>query len=152
MAGLSTGSARPPARSAIAALGLLFVVINLPLVHGLLTADRSVAGGVLVVTVFADLAVLGAAALMVWGTRNARHRGVTVVALGDVVRSRSGFGVERADGGAVTISGEIVELAADRIVIDVGVEHVAVDLDGYACRVGYQQRAQVRCRLSESTT
>ncbi len=104
---------------------------------------------VLWITLFADLVIAGIA-LMLWryGGRRATPR-LRLVAVADVERTRPGGLLER-DGDLWVVSGEVVDRAPGRLVLDVDGERVEIDLDGHANPVGYQQPARVRGRAVDA--
>jgi hypothetical protein len=143
---------RPPTRTLLV-WGLLLVLVNLPLVHVAWTRSRgdggSVSGSGLVVTLVADVVLLGVLLMLVQG-RGPRRRTraqLHAVALGDLERGEPGSALDRIAGTEYLIRGEVADRAADRVVLDLGDRRVVVLLDGHANPVGPQESAQVRGRL-----
>jgi len=92
----------------------------------------------LVITVLADLFLVALVGLML------RFRAVMRVELvlratEDLERCPPGSQLDRLSGMRYVVSGEVVELADDEIVLDLGDRRVRVLLDGYANPAGYQQ-------------
>lgn len=99
--------------------------------------------GALVTTLFIDV-FLVAMALLLWRFRSALRPELELLATDDVERCPPGSLLERVDGNAYVVRGEVEELGPDRLVLLVGDRRVAVRLDGHANPVGHQQSAQVR--------
>lgn len=98
------------------------------------------------ITLFADLALLGCALLLL------RYRGrlrpeLRMVAMEDVVRCPPGAVLDRVEGVVYVVCGEVAEIGDDEIVLEVGERRVRVHLDGHANAVGYQQPAKVTGRM-----
>ncbi|MDF1604548.1 hypothetical protein [Nocardioides sp. YIM 152315] len=129
---------------------LAAVLVNLPLVHSTLIADERPAGSdlstLLVVTLAADVA-LAVAAILLTRHGGPRRPQLRAIAVGDVERCPPGVALDRVEGETYLIRGEVVDIAADRVVIELGDRSVLVLLDGHANPVGHQQAAQVRARL-----
>jgi hypothetical protein len=99
-------------------------------------------------TVFADVVLLLALALLL---RRRPDGPLRLVALEDVRRARPGGSLERLSPTTYEVTGEVSLIEADAVVLDVGGQQVRVDLGEFDNPVGYEQPAQVRCRLPEST-
>ncbi len=98
-------------------------------------------------TVFADLVLLGIAALT-WrfaGTIGRRPE-LRMVATDDLQRCKPGAGLEQV-GDLWVAKGEVVEKSDDTVVLDLGDRRVVVELAGFANPVGYQQPAQAVGRM-----
>lgn len=100
----------------------------------------------LVITLVVDAILLGLLLLLRRG-RYSRPLPVRVAALHDVERCPPGTAWEEVDEGVYLARGEVVGVADDEIVLDVGDRTVVVILDGHRNEVGWQQPAQVRGRL-----
>ena len=98
-------------------------------------------------TVFADLVLLGIAALT-WrfGGTIGRRPDLRMVATDDVQRCKPGAGLEQV-GDLWVAKGEVVEKSDDTVVLDLGDRRVVVELAGFANPVGYQQPAQAVGRM-----
>jgi hypothetical protein len=125
---------------------LLVLLVNLPLVHGSWTDPGAVSPALVVFTLGADALVV-AVGLLLWRAGPPRRPPLQAVALEDVARCPPGTALERIALETYLIRGEITEIEADRLVLDVGGRSVVVHLDGHRNPVGYQQPAQVRVRL-----
>ena len=104
---------------------------------------------VLVATLIADL-VLVIAVLLFWrfrGRMGHLRAELRAVALEDVERCPPGMLLTRLHAEDYLIQGEVLEVAPDSIVLDLGNRRVVVLLDGHANPVGHQQSAQVRARM-----
>ncbi|MDO9455207.1 hypothetical protein [Nocardioides sp.] len=111
-------------------------------------AAGELGAGLLVgLTVFADVVLLLALVLML----RRRTGPLALVALEDVRRARPGGRLERLTPTTYLVTGEVSLIEADAVVLDVGDREVRVDLGGFENPVGYEQPAQVRCRLPESS-
>lgn len=106
------------------------------------------AGLLVVLTVFADVVLLIALVLMM----RRRAGPMRLVALEDVARARHGGRLERLSPTTYLVVGEVSLVEADAVVLDTGAQSVWIDLSGFANPVGYEQPAQVRCRLPDSAT
>jgi hypothetical protein len=127
-------------------VALLAVMVNLPLVHSTVTHAEVARPLVLLgVTLAFDLLLVGVIVLAV--RYGGRARIVEAVALADVQRCPPGGVLEQVDDGRWDLRGEVVEIAPDRVVLDLGERRVLVYLDGHANPVGYQQPARVAVRL-----
>jgi hypothetical protein len=143
---------RPPTRTLLV-WGLLVVLVNLPVLDVALTRSTghggSVTGSGVVVTVVADLVLLGVLLMLVQGrgprlrTRAPLH----AVALDDLERGEPGSALDRIAGTEYLIRGQVADRAEDRVVLDLGDRRVVVLLDGHANPVEPPQTAQVRGRL-----
>ena len=96
----------------------------------------------LVVTLLADLFLVAMVILMV------RFRAVMRVELvlratEDLERCPPGARLDRIEGLRYVVSGDVVEIEDDEIVLDLGDRRVRVLLDGHANPAGYQQSARV---------
>lgn len=100
----------------------------------------------LLITLFADLVLVGMVALM-WRPGLRRTTDVHLVALGDVERARPGASLEQLDADRYVVCGEVLAISDDTVVLDLGDRRVTVELDGNSCPVGYQQPARVTGRL-----
>jgi hypothetical protein len=137
-------------------LVLAVLLVNLPLVHATWTEHRGDAsaraeqadlGAFVVVTLVADVA-LAIVALLFWRYGGRRRRPqLRALALGDVERCPPGVALERIREETYLVRGEVVEVADDRVVIELGDRSVLVWLDGHQNPVGHQQAAQVTARL-----
>jgi len=96
----------------------------------------------LVVTIFVDLLLLLAAAL-VWRPGGRERAELVLRATEDVRRCRPGAVLERRDDGQHVVAGEVCAIEPGEIVLDLGDRRVRVLLDGHDNQVGYQQPAQV---------
>lgn len=133
--------------------GLLVVLVNLPLLDVAWGRARGEDGSVStsgwVVTVVADLVLVGVLLMLLQGrgprlrTRAPLH----AVALGDLERGEPGSALDRIAGTEYLIRGEVADQAEDRVVLDLGDRRVVVLLDGHANPVGREESAQVRGRL-----
>lgn len=110
-------------------------------------AGEQGAGVLVVLTVIADVFLLVALVLVL---RRRPDRQLVLVALEDVSRARPGGRLDRLAGSTYFVSGEVTLVEADAVVLDVGSQQVRVELGGFDNPVGYEQPAQVRCRLPES--
>lgn len=104
----------------------------------------------LVATIVADLLLL-VVGLLLWragGRVRTRLRSrLQAVALGDVERCKPEILLERLQAEDYLVRGEVLEVGADRVVLDLGNRTIEVLLDGHANPVGHQQAAQVRARM-----
>jgi hypothetical protein len=102
---------------------------------------------VLGLTIFADLILLGIAALT-WrfGGTLGRRPALRMVATDDVARCKPGAELEQV-GDLWVAKGEVVEKTDDTVVLDLGDRRVVVELAGFANPVGYQQPAQAVGRM-----
>lgn len=102
----------------------------------------------LVATVVADVLLLGVG-LLLWraGGRMRLRSRLQAVALGDVERCKPETLLERLQAEDYLVRGEVLEVAEDRVVLDLGNRTIEVLLDGHANPVGHQQAAQVRARM-----
>jgi hypothetical protein len=106
------------------------------------------AGVLVVLTVVADVFLLVALLLVL----RRRPGGLMVlVAVEDVTRARPGGRLDRLSPTTYFVAGEVTLVEADAVVLDVGTQQVRVELGGFDNPVGYEQPAQVRCRLPESS-
>lgn len=101
----------------------------------------------LVATLIADAVLVLMAVLMLRYGGRTRAR-LTAVALEDVRRCAPETRLERLVAEDYLIRGEVVEVADDRVVLDVGNRTVEVLLGRHHNRVGHQQPAEVRARLT----
>ena len=128
------------------------VLVNLPLVHWLLrddSASGAVPGSgrtVLVATLVADV-LLAIVALLLWRFGLDRRPQLRAVAMEDVQPSAPGTAFDRIGGETFLVRGEVLEVAADHVVLDLGGRSIMVLLDGYQSPVGPHQPAQVQARL-----
>jgi hypothetical protein len=76
---------------------------------------------------------------------------MVLVALEDVTRARPGGRLDRLSPTTYFVAGEVTLVEADAVVLDVGTQQVRVELGDFDNPVGYEQPAQVRCRLPESS-
>jgi len=110
-------------------------------------ADGQVeSNAVLVMTLVAD-GVLLLVALLLWRFGGRRRPQLRAIALEDVERCAPGTALDRLEGETFLIRGEVSEVEAGQIVLDLGDRSVLVYLDGHHNAVGFQQPAQVRARL-----
>jgi hypothetical protein len=65
----------------------------------------------------------------------------------DVQRCPPGTAFDRVGGETFLVRGEVLEVAGDSLVIDLGNRSIRVLLDGHVNPVGHQQPAQVLARL-----
>ena len=105
------------------------------------------AGVLVVLTVFADVFLLLALVLVLRrrpapAACSSRSRTSTA--------ARPGGRLERLSPTTYLVVGEVSRVEADAVVLDVGTQQVRVELGGFENPVGYEQPAQVRCRLPES--
>ncbi len=109
-------------------------------------AGEQGAGVLVVLTVFADVVLLLALVLL------ARRRTgpMRLVAIGDVSRTKPGGSLEQLSPTTYVVTGEVVSIEPDAVVLDVGEQRVRIDLAGHENPVGYEQPARVMCRLPES--
>jgi hypothetical protein len=110
-------------------------------------AGEQGAGVLVALTVFADVVLLLALVLLL----RRRPGLLRLVALEDVRRARPARSLDRVTATEYVVTGEVRLIEADAVVLDVGDQQVRVELGGYANPVGYEQPAQVRCRLPESS-
>lgn len=110
-------------------------------------AGEQGAGVLMVLTVVADVFLL-LALVLVWRRRPAGL--LDLVALEDVSRARPGGRLDRLSPTTYVVTGEVSAIEADAVVLDVGTQHVRIQLGGFDNPVGYEQPAQVRARLPES--
>ena len=103
----------------------------------------------LVVTLVADVILLLILLLSWRFGRSTRPLPLRVAAIGDVERCPPGAVLEQIEGTLYLVRGEVVRIADGEIVLDAGERDVVVLLDGHRNPVGYQQPAQVRCRVVE---
>ena len=102
----------------------------------------------LVVTLLADLALLGFVLLARRYGKVRRKAGVLrVAAIEAVTRGPMEPGVEQIEGDLYLVRGDVLKHDDHEVWIDAGTDVVIVILDGHANPVGYQQAAQVRGRL-----
>lgn len=104
------------------------------------------AGVLLALTAFADV-VLVLALLLVLRRRGGPMR---LVALEDVRRARPGGRLEQLSPTEYLVVGEVEVREPGVVELDTGGRRVRVELDGFENPVGYEQPAQVRCRLPHS--
>lgn len=99
-----------------------------------------------VATALADgvLILLG---VLMWRYSGRFRAGLRAVALGDVERCAPGILLERQQAEDYLVRGEVLEIGADRVVLDLGNRTIEVLLDGHLNPVGHQQAAQVRARM-----
>ncbi|KRF20346.1 hypothetical protein [Nocardioides sp. Soil796] len=97
----------------------------------------------LVLTLLADLAILGMFALMLWVRR---HDVLELVATRDVARCKPGDLIEELEGGHVMVRGDVLEIEDDHVVLVSGGKRVKVILAGFANPVGHQQPAEAHGR------
>jgi hypothetical protein len=103
----------------------------------------------LVTTLVAD-GILLLIVLLLWRFgRRSRPLPLRVAAIGDVERCPPGALLEQVEGTLYLVRGEVVRIAGDQIVLDVGERDGVVIRDGHQNPVGYQQPAQVRGRVVE---
>ena len=100
----------------------------------------------LVATAAAD-AVLVLLALLMWRFGGRLRSGLRAVALGDVERCAPETLLERLHAEDYLVRGEVLEVAPDRVVLDLGNRTIEVLLDGHHNPVGHQQAAQVLARM-----
>ncbi|WP_148616453.1 hypothetical protein [Nocardioides rubriscoriae] len=105
------------------------------------------AGVLVVLTVFADVVLLLALVLLWLRTAGP----LRLVALEDVRRARPAYSLQRLSPTEYVVTGEVVVIEPGAVVLDLGDRQVRVELDGFDNPVGYEQPAQVRCRLPESS-
>ena len=102
----------------------------------------------LVVTIIADLAILGFVLLgRRYGTKRRRPGVVRLAAIEDVTRGPDEASVEQIEGDLHLVRGKVLQHDEHEVWIDAGQDVVVVILDGHANPVGVQQAAQVRGRL-----
>jgi hypothetical protein len=102
--------------------------------------------GLVVATVAADVVVV-LVFLLLWRFRGRRRATLRAVALEDVEPGTPEVLLERERAEDYLIRGEVLEAAADRVVLDLGNRTVEVLLDGHVNPVGPRQAAQVRARM-----
>lgn len=95
----------------------------------------------LVITILGDVMLLGVA-LLYWRFRPT-GRDLHLVATADVERCKPGVVVERRPDGLYVVCGDVSEIGADSLVLDLGDQVCRVRLDGHANDVGSQQPARV---------
>ncbi|MCD4523674.1 hypothetical protein [Nocardioides sp. cx-173] len=100
----------------------------------------------LVVMGLVDLLLILAAVLL-WRGRGRAGHALVLRATADVERTRPGPGIEKQHDGQYVVSGDVVSLEADRIVLDVEGREVTVLLEGHRNPVGYQQPARATGHL-----
>ena len=100
----------------------------------------------LVATVLADVVLLGLGLLM-WRFGGRTRSGLRAIALGDVERCAPEVLLERLHAEDYLVRGEVLDVAPDRVVLDLGNRTIEVLLDGHRNPVGHQQAAQVRARM-----
>lgn len=96
---------------------------------------------VLVVTLLADVFLL-AMVLLVWRFRNTRRVELVLRATEDLERCPPGSRLDRIEGQRCLVSGDVLEIGHDEIVLDLGDRYVRVQLDGHSNPAGYQQAVQ----------
>lgn len=108
------------------------------------------AGLLVALTIFADVVLVLALVLL---ARRREQRALVLVATEDVTRARPGGRLERLSPTTYVVVGEVVTIEAEAIELDTGAEGtVRVLLGEHVNPVGYQQPAQVRCRVPDSAT
>jgi hypothetical protein len=140
----------PGAGRNLAALALLAVLVNLPLVHSVAVDHRVDSRVALGITVVADLMLLVVAGLF-WRFGRRPHDELRLSALRDVERPPPGATSARVElhpDGTADAVGEVVERSASHVVLDCGGRRVHVALDGHANPVGHQQPAGVHGRVT----
>ncbi|HEY0952759.1 hypothetical protein [Nocardioides sp.] len=100
----------------------------------------------LIATVVVDLVLL-VLGLLMWRFGGRLRSGLRAVALGDVERCAPEVLLERLQAEDYLVRGEVIEVAPDRVVLDLGNRTIEVLLDGHHNPVGHQQAAQVRARM-----
>ncbi|MEJ7833562.1 MAG: hypothetical protein WKF79_11645 [Nocardioides sp.] len=103
----------------------------------------------LLITLFADLVLVGMVALMWRGGQRLGPLDARVVALGDVQRGRPGGSLEQLVDDRYVVCGEVLAITDDTVVLDLGDRRVTVELNGFSNPVGYQQPARVTGRRVE---
>jgi hypothetical protein len=115
----------------------------LPADGGSFTVEGQVIGRIgLAVTLLADLFLVAMVVLMV-RFRTVMRVELVLRASEDLERCPPGSRLDRISGMRYLVSGEIVEMADDEIVLDLGDRRVRVLLDGHANPAGYQQPVRV---------
>ena len=110
---------------------------------GLHTVDGEVRGrGMLVLTVVADLVLL-LMVVLAWRHRGRLRPQLRLLATEDVRRCPPGAELERLEGERYVVSGDVLEIEDDALLLDLGDRTVKVLLDGHHNPVGYQQPARV---------
>lgn len=112
-----------------------------------LQVEGEAGNGVLVgLTLVVDLILL-VVALLLW--RFGRGRGpLRLLAMEDVRRGPPGAELNQIAPETYLVRGEVTEIDAERVVLDLDGRRVEVLLNGYANPVGHQQPAQVHARLA----
>lgn len=112
-----------------------------------LRVDGEPGNGVLVVlTLLVDLVLL-TVALLLWRFGGGRAP-LRLLAMEDLRRGPPGAELNQVAPETYLVRGEVTEIEADRVVLDLDGRSVEVLLNGYANPVGYQQPAQVHARLA----
>jgi hypothetical protein len=96
----------------------------------------------LVVTLLADL-FLVAMLLLVWRFRLAMRVELVLRATEDLERCPPGSRLDRLEGQRYLVSGDVVEMLDDVVVLDLGDRRVRVLLDGHHNPAGYEQPVKV---------
>ena len=105
-------------------------------VHGQVTSRVG-----LVVMGLVDVLLLMGGVLL-WRGRGRFGHPLVLSATGDLERCRPGALLEKQPDGMYAVSGEVVSIEADRVVLDVDGREVTVLLEGHRNPVGYQQPAR----------
>ena len=100
----------------------------------------------LVITAIADVILL-VIVLLLWRSGGRLRAQLRAVALGDVERCAPEMLLERIGGEDYLVRGEVLEIGADSVTLDLGNRAIVVLLDGHVNPVGHQQPAQVRARM-----
>ena len=103
-------------------------------------------GAVAVLTLVVDGLLLVVVLLFAWAGRTTPER-LRLLAMEDLRRAPPGGSMEQVAPETYLVRGEVTEIAADRIVLDLEGTAVEVLLNGYRNPVGHQQSAQVHARL-----
>lgn len=104
------------------------------------------AGILLALTVFADVVLVLALLLML----RRRSGPMRLVALEDVRRARPGGRLDQLSPTEYLVVGEVAVREPGVVELDAGGRRVRIELAGFENLVGYEQPAQVRCRLPDS--
>lgn len=92
----------------------------------------------LVITLLVDL-FLVAVVLLMWRFRAVMRVELVLRATEDLERCPPGSRLDRLEGLRYLVSGDLVEIADDEVVLDLGDRRVRVLLDGHECPAGHQQ-------------
>ncbi len=134
-------------RAPLLVLLVVVALVNLPLLSALASQDEGPGTGLWVATLLVDL--LLAVALMFLQRGGGRRRpDLRAVALGGVEAGPEGPALERVAVETYLVRGQVLDVGADQVVIDLGNRRVVVLLDGHPNPLAAGESAQVRARLA----